>query len=109
MIRIFVVSVLALSFAPTVQAATTRFCIEGEFDLGARYQGTHSRAGEFYPTTWCVVTDGGTERVLFSATGQSNPDLDGSWTVAYFPPERVRIVNRDNPPDIEFHDTRMAC
>lgn len=109
MIRIIILSVLALSFAPTVQAATTRFCLEGEFDLGARYQGTHSRAGEFYPTTWCVVTEDGTERVLFSATGQSNPDLDGSWTVAYFPPDRVRIVNRDNPPDIEFHDTDNAA
>lgn len=108
MIRIFVLILFAVACAPTVEAGTTRFCLAGEFDLGARYQGTHPRGGVFYPTTWCVVTDDATERVLFSGSGRSNPDLDGSWTVAYFPPDRVRIVNRDDPPDIEFHDTDNA-
>lgn len=109
MIRTGLLAMLSLAFASAGHAETTRFCLEGEFDLGARYQGTHPRSGEFYPTTWCVVTDDETERVLFSGSGQSNPDLDGSWTVAYLPPDRVRIVNRDDPPDIEFHDTDNAA
>jgi glyoxylase-like metal-dependent hydrolase (beta-lactamase superfamily II) len=28
--------------------------------------------------------------------------MEGSWTVAAVPPDLVRIVNRDDPPDIEF-------
>lgn len=90
-------------------ADTTRFCLEGAFDLGARLQGTHPQSGEFYPATWCVVSDDDTERVRFSGIGKSNPDLDGGWTVAYFPPDRVRIVNADNPPDVEFHGTDNAA
>ncbi len=80
----------------------TEFCLDGELDLGARYQGTTPAPGEFYPTTWCVVTEVDTRRVLFSGAGRSNPDMDGSWTVAYLPPGTVRIVNRDAPPDVEF-------
>jgi glyoxylase-like metal-dependent hydrolase (beta-lactamase superfamily II) len=40
--------------------------------------------------------------VHFSARGKSNPDMQGDWAVSYFPPDVVRIVNRDSPPDIEF-------
>jgi glyoxylase-like metal-dependent hydrolase (beta-lactamase superfamily II) len=29
--------------------------------------------------------------------------MHGSWTVAMLPPDLVRIVNADDPPDIEFH------
>ncbi len=89
-------------------AGTTRFCLEGEFDLGARYQGLRPEGGEFYATKWCVVTDLKTERVRFSGSGQSNPDMYGSWEVAYFPPDLVRIINADEPPDIEFHGTDNA-
>lgn len=100
---------LASALASTVFADTTRFCLEGEFDLAARYQGMHPESGEFYPSTWCVISEDETDRVMFSGTGKSNPDLDGSWTVAYFPPDMVRIVNRDDPPDIEFHATDNAA
>lgn len=81
----------------------TEFCLDGDLDLGARYQGTKPEAGEIYPTTWCVITEDNSQRVLFSGSGKSNPDMYGSWTVAYLPPDTVRIVNRESPPDVEFH------
>ncbi|MDH3621825.1 MAG: MBL fold metallo-hydrolase [Gammaproteobacteria bacterium] len=87
--------------APAVD--TNEFCLDGEFDLGARYQGLRPVAGEFYPTSWCVITEGNSGRVMFSGSGKSNPDMDGDWTVAYLPPNLVRIVNRTSPPDVEFH------
>lgn len=102
--------VIALSAATLAHAGpASRFCLDGEFDLGARYQGTAPSAGEWYPARWCLVTEVDTERVLFHAEGRSNPDLDGQWTVAYLPPDRVRIVKRDDPPDIEFVGTDNAA
>ena len=83
-------------------AGGTEFCLTGNLDLGARYQGLAPAPGEDYPMTWCVLTDDESGRVRFSATGNANPDMDDSWTVAYLPPDRVRIVNRDAPPDVEF-------
>lgn len=80
----------------------TEFCLDGEFDLGARYQGMHAAAGETYPTRFCYVTDDVGDRVMFVARGNSNPDMRDDWTVAFFPPDKVRIVNRHSPPDIEF-------
>ncbi len=100
---------LVLAFAPFVAGAeTTEFCLEGYYDLGARLQGTTPEAGEEYETTWCVTTEDDTDRVLFSAQGWSNPDMRDSWTVAYLPPDLVRIVNRDDPPDVEFAGADMA-
>ncbi|MDH3647769.1 MAG: MBL fold metallo-hydrolase [Gammaproteobacteria bacterium] len=93
------------SWSLATAGGVTEFCLDGELDLGARYQGTRPEAGEFYPTTWCVVTEDESQRVLFAGAGKSNPDMDGGWTVAYIPPDLVRIVNRDSPPDIEFLDT----
>jgi len=90
--------------APAAFAAgTTEFCLEGKFDLGARYQGMEPTKDEFVKTSWCVVTEEDSERVLFTGSGKSNPDMDGGWTVAMLPPDLVRIVNADDPPDIEFH------
>ena len=86
----------------------TEFCLDGEFNLGARYQGMDPGADEFVATRWCVVTEDDSERVLFAGRGKSNPDLDGSWTVAALPPDLVRIVNADDPPDIEFHGADAA-
>lgn len=80
----------------------TQFCLDGEFDLGSRYQGMHAAAGEMYPTSFCYVIDHGSDSVLFKARGKSNPDMDGDWTVAFLSPDRVRIINRASPPDIEF-------
>lgn len=100
---------ITICLANHVQAESgSRFCLDGEFDLGARYQGTAPSAGEWYAARWCVVTEDDSDRVFFHAEGRSNPDLDGDWTVAYLPPDRVRIVNRDDPPDIEFFDTDNA-
>ena len=82
-------------------ADITEFCLDGEFDLGARYQGLNPEAGEFYPARWCVTTDD-TNRVLLAMSGNSNPDMGDSWSVAFLPPDLVRIVNRGAPPDIEF-------
>jgi glyoxylase-like metal-dependent hydrolase (beta-lactamase superfamily II) len=98
----------ALLFAPfTIVAATTEFCLDGEFDLGARYQGMEPSVSEFVPTRWCVISEDDSTRVLFSGSGKSNPDIFGGWTVALVP-NLVRIVNADDPPDIEFRgaDTR---
>lgn len=97
-------AVLLASFwiSRAVAGGTTEFCLDGQLDLGARYQGTNPEAGEFYPTTWCVVTENGSNRVIFSGSGKSNPDMDGGWTVAYQPPDTVRLVNRESPPDVEF-------
>lgn len=87
------------------RATTTEFCLDGEFDLGARYQGLNPAAGERYPATWCVTTDDHSSRALFHARGHSNPDMQDTWRVAYLPPDTVRIVNPDSPPDIEFQGT----
>ena len=80
--------------------AVTEFCLTGEFDLGARYQGLLPAPGERYSTQFCYVVDD--DRVLFRARGHSNPDMRDDWSVAFLPPDTVRIVNRDSPPDIEF-------
>ena len=92
----------------TGHAETTEFCLDGEFDLGARYQGRSTDAGEFYPARWCVTTDDSSDRVLLSMSGNSNPDMAGGWTVAFIPPDLVRIVNADSPPDVEFRTPKAA-
>lgn len=100
---------LSASASPALAAAdATEFCLEGEANLGARYQGMVPGADEFVPTRWCVVTEDGSQRVRFSGSGKSNPDLHGSWTVAALPPDLVRIVNADDPPDIEFRGADAA-
>ncbi len=93
---------IIMLFTSAVDADTTEFCLDGEFNLGARYQGTEPGVDEFVPTRWCVITDDDSERARFSGSGKSNPDMDGSWTVAALPPDLVRIVNAEDPPDIEF-------
>ncbi|MEJ2127248.1 MAG: MBL fold metallo-hydrolase [Woeseiaceae bacterium] len=108
-IRPVLAAVLLYPFATAGFAATTEFCLDGEFDLGARYQGHTPRAGEFYPARWCVTTDDASDRVLLSMSGNSNPDMAGGWTVAFIPPDLVRIVNRDSPPDIEFRTSKAAA
>lgn len=102
-------AVVSFASIASSYAETTEFCLDGEFDLGARYQGLRPEAGELYPARWCVITDTDSERVLFSAGGNSNPDMDGSWTVAFLPPELVRIVNAGAPPDIEFRTPKAAA
>jgi glyoxylase-like metal-dependent hydrolase (beta-lactamase superfamily II) len=98
---------IALFFSPLASAGdVTEFCLDGELDLGARYQGKRPASGESYPTTWCVVTEANSQRVFFTGRGRSNPDMDGSWSVAYLPPDTVRIVNRESPPDVEFYPTK---
>ena len=101
-VRLAIAAVLAGSLPVTAAATTTEFCLDGEFDLGARYQGLRPAAGEFYPARWCVISDDETGRVLLSISGHSNPDMASGWSVAFLPPDLVRIVNRDAPPDIEF-------
>ncbi len=93
----------ALLFLPTAtQAETTEFCLDGEFDLGARNQALTPGSQQWYPTTWCVITEDDGPRVAFAARGMANADMEDRWTVAYPAPDLVRIVNRDDPPDIEF-------
>ena len=93
--------VLLLS-TPVFAAGAIEFCLDGEANLGARYQGTEPGVDEFVTTRWCVVTEDDSHRALFSGSGKSNPDMHGGWTVAALPPDLVRIVNREDPPDIEF-------
>ena len=95
---------ISLLAAPAVFATgATEFCLDGKFNLGARYQGMDPGRDEFVKTRWCVVTEDDSERALFSGSGKSNPDMGGDWTVAMLPPDLVRIVNAEDPPDIEFH------
>ena len=95
-----------LALAPSVAsaAAATEFCLDGEFNLGKQMQG-YSFDDFWVPMRWCVVTEDDSNRVFFSAKGKSNPDMDGDWSVAFLPPDLVRIVNRDDPPDVEFQGT----
>ena len=95
---------LALAAPAAWAGGTTEFCLAGQFNLGMQMQGMEI-AEEWVPTSWCVITEDDTDRVLFSMTGKSNPDMDGDWMVAYLPPDMVRIVNRESPPDVEFHGT----
>lgn len=90
---------------PARGAAAVELCLEGELDLGLRYQGLEPAGGEWYPMTWCVVTEDESERVLFRSKGLVNPDYEDDWSVAYLPPDRVRIVRREAPPDVEFEGT----
>ena len=94
--------------AANAAAETTEFCLDGEFDLGARYQGLNPEAGELYPARWCVTTDD-KGRVLLAMSGNSNPDMRGSWAVAFPSHNLVRIVNRDSPPDFEFRTAAAAA
>lgn len=107
-IRPALAAVLLGPFATVGVAETTEFCLDGEFDLGARYQGHAAEAGELYPARWCVTTDDSSDRALLAMSGNSNPDMAGGWTVAFIPPDLVRIVNADSPPDIEFRTVRAA-
>lgn len=95
-------SAALLWISGTVMAGTEEFCLDGEFDLGARLQGERPEGSEFVETRWCVTTEDGDGRVLFYGRGRSNPDMDGEFEVAYLPPDSVRIVNRAFPPDVEF-------
>ena len=108
-----------MRFRPTLAAAaivlapslcigeTTEFCLEGELNLGARYQGM-SQSNENYPARWCVITEDDSDRVLLSMQGRSNPDMEGAWRVAFIPPDLVRIVNADSPPDVEFRTPKSV-
>lgn len=89
-------------------ANLVEFCLDGEFDLGARFQGMHPAAGERYATRFCYITDEKSGRVQFSGSGQSNPDMHGSFVVSYLVPDKVRIVNRQSPPDVEFSGKRIV-
>ena len=102
-------AVLILGAPAFVWAETTEFCLDGEFDLGARYQGLTPESGEFYPARWCVITEDDSERVRFSASGNSNPDMQSGWTIAFLPPDIVRIVNNGSSPDVEFRTTKAAA
>ncbi len=93
---------------PPAIAATTEFCLHGEFDLGARLQGTLPAAGEFVDTSFCVTTEDSGPRVLFHGEGKSNPDMHGEFTVAFLLPDTVRIVNRGASPDLEFRPADIA-
>ena len=84
------------------EALTEEFCLQGEFDLGARLQGLRPEAGEFYPARWCVITETHSNRVHFVVSGRTNPDMEDTFALSYLPPNQVRIVNANSPPDIEF-------
>ena len=109
-IRISLLALLAVLLWPLSGIAddVVEFCLTGEFDLGWRLQGMEPAAGEFSPSSWCVISEDGSERVHFQIGGKSNPDMSGSFAVSYFPPDLIRIVNRDSPPDVEFPGAEIA-
>ena len=94
-------AVLRVAAATDVDGVS-EFCLDGEFDLGMRLQGLSPEVSELHPTRFCVVTEASGSRVHFSAYGNANPDIAGDFAVSYFPPDRVRLVNRESPPDIDF-------
>ena len=94
-VRVSASSCLLLALSVPGAAATTEFCLDGSFDLGARMQGMLAETGERYPARWCVITEDDSSRVLLSISGHSNPDMEGDWSVAFIPPDVVRIINRD--------------
>ena len=97
------IAVVLISSAANLYASDmTEFCLTGELDLGARYQGHEPKSGEAYPTTWCVATDRDSRRVFYSASGKSNADIDGEWSIAYLPPEIVHIVDKNSERIIRF-------
>ena len=65
-------ALLALLLPVVSTAGVTEFCLDGKLDLGVRYQGMKPEPGESYATRWCVVTEHGTDRVIFSSSGMSN-------------------------------------
>lgn len=93
---------LLLPAAEEAGAATTEFCLVGEQDLGVRLQGLSPAPGEFYNVRFCIISEDETARVRFSGSGNSNPDMWGEFTVAYLPPDRVRIITDGDNPDLEF-------
>lgn len=101
-------AVSAPGFAQDTDAETVEFCLAGEADLGLRLQGMRPSGGEFSEGRWCVTSEDRSNRVHFHISGQSNPDLSDAFSVSYFPPDLIRIVNRDSPPDIEFPGADIA-
>lgn len=95
--------------------AAERFCLDGEFDLGARYQGHSHRPGENYPVRFCITSaplsgaPAGDSPVHFSGEGHSNADMSGRFDVTYLPPDRVRLVAGDGEPDILFAGQPIAA
>lgn len=102
----FAVACLQIA-APAFPAERVEFCLDGEFDLGARYQGMHPEPGEFSDATWCVITESDTGRVRFQGRGRSNPDMTGEFVVSFLPPDVVRIVN-ESAADLEFTPADIA-
>ncbi len=102
------IAVVVLLCGCSATRTATEFCLEGEFDLGARYQGMRPAAGERYPARFCYTVEEGSDAVMFAAEGKSNPDVRGDWSVSYLPPDKARIVNRESPPDIEFAGKSIA-
>jgi hypothetical protein len=80
-----------------VASGATEFCLTGDANLGARYQGMDPGVDEFVATRWCVITEDDSQRALFSGRGKSNPDMEGSWTVANLPAESV-VLNSHSAP-----------
>ena len=101
------VLVLAGAAAPSWAGSAEEFCLQGELNLGARLQGTYPETDEFYPTAFCVITEPEGNRVRFHGQGRSNPDMDGSFTVDYLPPDEVRIVAAEGSPDTVFRGADM--
>jgi glyoxylase-like metal-dependent hydrolase (beta-lactamase superfamily II) len=83
------------------------FCLRGVFDLGARMQGRTVAAGEWYPTSWCVVSSPATDQVWFAAEGRSNPDVEGTFALRYLPPDRVMLLDAEGSPFLEFLDASV--
>ena len=97
---------IAWTLSPAATAGEiTEFCLNGQFDLGARLQGMVPAAGELYPTSFCVTTDASSNRALFIGRGQSNPEMPGDFSVLYLPPDTVRILTGEGEPDVAFRDT----
>lgn len=85
------------------------FCLNGEFNLGARYQGYAIDADEFYPSSWCITSDNQGNKVLFTAAGKANPDMDGSYSVQFNPPSTVLLVSNEGAVNLAFEGAMIGA
>jgi hypothetical protein len=111
--RLSLIPLISLLSPLAVAGGTTEFCLDGEASLGARNQGMQPGVNEFVPTRWCVVTEDGSQRTLFSGRGKSNPYMEGNWTVAALPPETL-VLNSHSAPQtpvsrLAKYRQRRAC
>ncbi len=79
-----------------------QYCLNGEFNIGARYQGQNINADEFHPTLWCITYDNQTKKVEFKISGHFNSDMGGENIIKYIPPSTVELLAQNGNVNAVF-------